>query len=161
MRLKTLEDENFTNFKDVTMTIGTISCNGKCCIEADIPICVCLNDSWRAAPVMDIPNVTLCNRYLSNPMTKGIVFAGLEPFEQYEEVKGFINTLRNEMRCNDPVIIYTGYYKDEIQKQVEELSQFENIIIKFGRYIPNMESRYDEVLGVTLASNNQYAERIA
>ena len=37
---------------------------------------------------------------------------------------------------------------------------FTNIIIKFGRYIPNQKPHYDEVLGVNLASDNQYAERI-
>ena len=35
-----------------------------------------------------------------------------------------------------------------------------NIIIKFGRFIPNRPSRYDEVLGVELASDNQFAKRI-
>ena len=34
------------------------------------------------------------------------------------------------------------------------------VIIKFGRFIPNRPSRYDEVLGVTLASDNQFAMRV-
>ena len=37
---------------------------------------------------------------------------------------------------------------------------FKNIIIKYGRYIPDQEPHYDEVLGVNLASDNQYAERL-
>ena len=35
------------------------------------------------------------------------------------------------------------------------------IIIKWGRYIPNRPSRYDEILGVTLASDNQYGKQIS
>ena len=49
------------------------------------------------------------------------------------------------------------YHTDEI----EELERCENIIVKYGRYIPDQEKHYDEVLGVYLASNNQYAERIS
>ena len=40
------------------------------------------------------------------------------------------------------------------------LLKYKNIIIKFGRYIPNSENKYDEILGVTLASQNQYAKRV-
>jgi hypothetical protein len=40
------------------------------------------------------------------------------------------------------------------------LKNFDNIIIKYGRFIPNQEQHYDETLGVNLASNNQYAERL-
>ena len=39
-------------------------------------------------------------------------------------------------------------------------SNYDNIIIKFGRYIPNQQSHFDIVLGVNLASDNQYAERL-
>ena len=44
---------------------------------------------------------------------------------------------------------------------VEELKKYPNIVVKYGRYIPNSESHYDEVLGITLASSNQYAEKIS
>lgn len=44
--------------------------------------------------------------------------------------------------------------------KVEQLKPFKNIIIKFGRYIPNQTSHHDDVLGVTLASPNQKGELI-
>ena len=34
---------------------------------------------------------------------------------------------------------------------------WDNIIIKFGRFIPDQKSTFDSVLGVELASQNQYA----
>ena len=40
-------------------------------------------------------------------------------------------------------------------------SCFPNIIIKFGRFIPNQEGHYDEVLGINLASKNQFGEKIS
>jgi hypothetical protein len=46
-----------------------------------------------------------------------------------------------------------SFYKD--------LCQFSNIIIKFGRFRPGQEPHYDEVLGVKLASDNQYAKRVS
>ena len=41
------------------------------------------------------------------------------------------------------------------------LKKYSNIIIKFGRFIPNQKPHYDPVLGVELASDNQYGEKIS
>ena len=61
------------------------------------------------------------------------------------------------------IIIWTGYTKQECEDLIYLLRNkmnFKNIIIKYGRYIPNQTPHYDEVLGVKLASDNQYAERL-
>lgn len=161
MTIKTIVDEDFVNYKKPVMYIGTAICDGKCCVEAGIPMSVCQNDGWRIyAPIVMIDD-DIIRRYLSNPITKALCFAGLEPFLQFEEMYKLISKLRNEYHCDDTVVIYTGYYKEEIDKQLQTLKQFKNIIVKFGRYIPNSPTRYDEVLGVTLASDNQYAEQIS
>ena len=78
--------------------------------------------------------------------TRGYIWR-LEPFEQFEELQHFIYLLRTEFMCDDDVVIYTGYYPDEIKDALDILRGFKNIIIKFGRYIPNRQSRYDEILG--------------
>jgi len=161
MRVITIKDEDFVNYHEPVMFIGTIQCGGKCCIEAGIPLSVCQNDTWRGTPPLDMSDEKIIKRYSNNLITKGIVFGGLEPFEQYDELKTFISCLRNSFQNNDPVIIYTGYDKDEISAQITELAaNFTNIIVKFGRYVPGQEKHYDEVLGVSLASPNQYAEKI-
>ena len=159
MRIKTIVDEDFTNYKKPSMFIGTISCAGKCCIEAGIPLSVCQNDSWRKNPIIDMDDIRIVDRYINNPYTDAIVFGGLEPFEQFNELLTFIDTFRKV--CDDLVIIYSGYTKDELGDYLKELAVYPNIIVKFGRYIPNDVSRFDDVLGVTLASSNQYAERIS
>ena len=41
------------------------------------------------------------------------------------------------------------------------LKKYKNIIIKFGRYIPNRPKKYDNILGIDLVSDNQYAEVIS
>ena len=60
----------------------------------------------------------------------------------------------------DDVVIYTGYKEEEILDKINVLKSYEPIIIKFGRYVPNQKSHYDDVLGVNLASDNQYAKII-
>lgn len=159
MRFLTIIDEDFTNYKVPSMFIGTIKCGGKCCIEAGIPLCVCHNDQWRNKSPLNVSNEELVNRYLSNRLTSAIVFGGLEPFEQWDELKTFVKVFRD--KSNDDIVIYTGYNKDEISEEIQELSKYPNIIIKFGRYIPDSQNRYDSVLCVTLASENQYAEKIS
>ena len=57
------------------------------------------------------------------------------------------------------VIIYTGFYREEIEETIDSLSRNKSnkLIVKYGRFIPNSKKRYDNVLGVTLSSDNQYA----
>ena len=161
MRVKTVVDEDFTNYKKASMFVGTISCGGKCCTEAGLPLSVCQNDGWRSCAPIVISDRQLCQRYLGNPMTKAVVFGGLEPMEQFGELIRFLFMLRRVFGCSDDVVIYTGYDKAEIQEQVERLKEYENIIIKFGRYRPNESAHLDETLGVCLASDNQYAGKIS
>lgn len=162
MRVKAIVDEDFVNYQKPSMFIGTISCGGKCCIEGGLPLSVCQNDGWRGNAPIDIRDRVIIERYLHNGISQAIVFGGLEPMEQFDELFEFIDVLRNQYKCDDDVVIYTGYNREEISGIVERLaSRFNNIVIKFGRYIPNIKSRFDEVLGVTLASENQYAERIS
>lgn len=161
MRVKTIVDEDFINYKKPAMFIGTISCGGKCCTEGNFPLSVCQNDGWRGCAPVDYQDEVLVKRYLQNPLTQAIVFGGLEPFEQTAELLSLIKTLREDFDCHDDVVIYTGYYPAEIDNIVTRLSVFDNIIIKFGRYIPNMKSKFDEVLGVNLVSDNQYAIKIS
>ena len=44
---------------------------------------------------------------------------------------------------------------------VDFLKSYKNIIIKFGRFIPNDKPHRDTILGVNLASSNQYAKKIS
>ena len=161
MIIRTIVDEDFINYKQPSMYIGTAYCNGKCCREAGIPMSVCQNDEWRKTATVAMADDDIIKRYLSNDITSAICFAGLEPFEQFSEMFGLISKLRNDYHCNDTVVIYTGYNKSEISHEVKSLQALSNIVIKFGRFVPNQSKHYDEVLGVNLASDNQYAEQIS
>jgi len=159
MLIKTIIDEDFNNYKKPSMFVGTCLCNWKCCIESGIPITTCQNQQLSKEPNIDYSNENLTKRYLNNPITQSIVFGGLEPVLQFEELIGFIDYFRQSN--DDDIVIYTGYYSHEIQDKIDQLKQYKNIIIKFGRFIPNQKPHYDSFLGVNLASNNQYAEKIS
>lgn len=158
MRIKSLQDEDFVNYKKPSMFICTASCGGKCCKELNLPLSICQNDELRSCPTSQYDDIRIIRRYLSNPITHAIVFGGLEPFEQYDEVADFIQLFREF--SEDDVVIYTGYNEEELPEQIKELRQYGSVIVKFGRFIPDQESHYDEVLGVNLASNNQYAKQL-
>lgn len=160
MRVNYIVYEDFVNYKKPSMFIGTISCNGKCCIESGVPLSVCQNDALRSREPIVMDDNKLCESYLKNKLTSAVVFGGLEPFEQFSEVYNFIYTFRNKFKCEDDVVIYTGYYPEEIEEELSALKQFKNMVVKFGRYIPNQKYVYDEVLGVELASDNQYGVRL-
>ena len=157
MEIKTLLDEDFVNYKKASMFIGFPSCTFKC--EKECGKQVCQNSALATSLALDVSINELIKRYINNPITEAIVCGGLEPFDTYKQLLEFITELRKQ--TDDDIVIYTGYYKNEIQDYINELMQFKNIIIKFGRYIPDQQDHYDDILGVKLASNNQYAEKIS
>ena len=118
-------------------------------------------DNFNPGKAAEFRDRNQSGAFFSNKLTSAIVFGGLEPFEQWDELHDFIRSIRKEYNCSDDIVIYTGYNKDEISYQITILKEFENIIIKFGRYVPNEESHFDETLGVFLVSNNQYGEKIS
>ena len=153
MKIKGLITEDFVNYKKASMTIIFPYCTFKCGKD------YCQNSSLAKTPIIEISIDDLVNRYINNPITEAVVMQGLEPFDSWNDLKEFVQKLREYN--NDDIVIYTGYNKDEVSKYIKELSVYSNIIIKFGRYIPNQDGHYDDVLGVYLISNNQYAERIS
>ena len=157
MKLKGLQDEDFVNYKKPAMFIGFPSCTWKC--EKECGKRVCQNGALATSPIKNIDINKIVNRYINKPITSAIVCGGLEPFDTWEDLYKLIFYFRQ--KTEDDIIIYTGYYKEEKEKYINCLKQFSNIIIKYGRYIPGHEKHYDEILGIYLASNNQYAERIS
>ena len=160
MRVKDILHEDFINYKLPSMFISTCFCDYKCCTELGLDIGVCQNAPLAQSENIDIPDQTIYEHFVNNSITKAVIIGGLEPMIQINEVVNLINLFRIQGE-DCPFIIYTGYYPNEIPEPLDRLKQYKNIIVKFGRYIPNSQSKYDEVLGVTLASSNQYAEVIS
>ena len=157
MRIHGVISEDFVNYKKPSLFIGTCFCDWKCCKEQNLDVGVCQNAPHAKSSILDFPNELLFDLFAANDITEAVVIGGLEPMLQIAEVLQLIEFFREwgEM-C--PFVIYTGYYPHEIESQLESLKRFKNIIVKYGRYIPDDDERYDEVLGVILASSNQYAE---
>lgn len=134
-------------------------CSFKC--DKENGCLMCQNSSLVHEPTHNITVRTLIERYISNPITKAIVFGGLEPFDSPEELDWFIKILRWNYQQNDDVVIYTGYTEEELanNRYYKSILGYGNIIIKYGRFRPNQNPHYDEVLGVNLVSDNQYARR--
>lgn len=153
MKIKGLISEDFVNYKKVSMTIMFPHCTFKCGAEH------CQNSPLAKSKAYDIDIDETIEKYLDNPITEAIVMQGLEPLDSWSDLLLFIEKFRE--KAQDDVVIYTGYDKSEITDKINILKQFPNIVIKTGRYIPNQEKHYDEVLGVELASPNQKAERIS
>ena len=156
MIINQLIDEDFVNYKFPSMYIGFPKCTFKC--EKECGLQVCQNSILAKSPKIDVDVDKIVDRYMSNPITEAVVVAGLEPFDTLEDLYTFICNFRE--KSNDDIVIYTGYYRNEIQEQIDKFKCLGNIVIKFGRFIPDQKSHYDEILGVNLASNNQYAERL-
>lgn len=157
MRIKDIFDETYQDYKKPSMLIATCMCDWKCCRESGRDNSLCQNSSIARQKTIDIPDEEIVERYMNNPLTHSVIVGGLEPFLQFDELLSLISKFREA--TDDDIVIYTGYYESEVEDLIQSLSVFENIIIKFGRFIPNDTPRYDEVLGVTLSSKNQYAKR--
>ena len=155
MIIKAINEEDFTNYKKPSMFVAFPRCSWKC--EKECGKRVCQNGALAAAPDIEVYATSLVGRYLENPITKAVVIGGLEPMDSFSELEDFILTFR--LWSNDDVVIYTGYTEEEIKNKIERLKLYSPIVIKFGRYIPDMKPHFDDELGVCLASDNQYAKR--
>ena len=171
MRIKGIIDEDFTNYKLPAMYIAFGHCTFKCDIENGENLCQ--NCSLVKEPDIEVSKEALIERYLSNPITSAIVLAGLEPLDDFTELFAFIDCARRQFRIDDPIIIYTGYTEEEcingqfsnskLQKDKTFADEWKllleyGVIVKYGRFRPNQEPHFDEVLGVRLVSDNQYAK---
>jgi len=157
MILKGLIDEDFSNYKKASMILFFPYCSFKCDIECGSQ--VCQNSALASAKDINISTDRIIERYLNNNLTTAIVCSGLEPFDTYYSLMRLVCKIREV--SNDDIIIYTGYDVEEILDEINELSKYPNIIVKFGRFSPDSIKRYDDLLGIWLASDNQYAERIS
>lgn len=157
MILKGLVDEDFLQYKEPSMFLIFPHCTLKCDKEQGKQICQ--NCGLLNANIHAVSNGYVINRYVNNPITKAVVIGGLEPFDDFEQLNLFVSDFRKV--SDDIIVIYTGFYENEIKFYLEKLSEFKNIIIKFGRFIPDQKTHYDEILGVYLGSDNQYARKIS
>ena len=157
MKIKGVVMEDFSNYKLPSMFIIFPICNWKC--EKECGERVCQNSTLVKLPNIEISEDKIIEKYLSNPISKAVVIGGLEPFDSWSDLLLFIKKFRD--KSQDVCVIYTGYNKEEITDKINILKQYSNIIIKFGRYIPNQKKHFDEILGVQLASPNQHAEVIS
>ena len=163
MKILGIIDEDIVNYKKCSMYIAFPYCTFKCGKEN------CQNKELENAPLIDVGVEEVCERYLNNPITEAIVFGGLEPLDSGFEIMELIDHLRRIHACEDDIVVYTGYTEDELNNPeftklnalYKNICKYPNIIIKFGRYIPNQEPHFDKVLGINLISNNQYGKRVS
>lgn len=159
MKVKGIVPEDFTNYRLPSMFIISSMCDWKCCTEQGLDIKVCQNQQLVNTKTFEASNEALYRLFHNNDITKAVVIGGLEPFLQFNEICELIKFFRDQGEGCE-FVIYSGYNSDEIEHEVSILSEYKNIVVKFGRYSPNRPSKYDEVLGITLASDNQYAQII-
>lgn len=158
MIIKGLIVEDFVNYKKPCMVIEMPYCDFKCDKENGCQLCQ--NSSLINEKEIDISIERIIETYyINNPITKAIVFQGLEPLYEIGELIDSIKIIRTY--TNDDIVIYTGYTEDESRIFIDKIKQYPNIIMKFGRFRPNQEPHYDDVLEVKLASNNQYGKIIS
>lgn len=134
----------------------TFKCNKECGRD------ICQNTPLKDSQLLDISADEIVEKYVSNPISEAIVMQGLEPFDSFEDLCALV--CRFSKKSVDDIVIFTGYEEDEITDKVadlESLTMSNTLIIKFGRFIPGQQPHVDPVLGVKLASDNQYAKEIA
>lgn len=157
MIIKDIIDTDIVNYKEISMFIIFPVCNTfKCGKE------LCQNSKVALMPNIDISIDSIIKRYISNPISKAIVCGGLEPFDSWDDLYWLVTKFRDN-NIKDVIVIYTGYTAEEINDKgyIDILKKYPNIIIKFGRFIPNQPHYYDDLLGVELTSPNQYSIKIS
>jgi hypothetical protein len=157
MILKGIVDEDFVQYKKPCMTLMFPRCSFKC--EQRLKEKICQNSSLALSPDIEVNTYDVVKRFFNSKISKVLCCSGLEPFDSPEDLNKLITLLRFCDYENE-IIIYTGYTEEEVIENFSWIFAHKNLIIKFGRFIPNSEHIFDEILGVELMSNNQYAKHI-
>lgn len=160
MRLRQVKLEDFVNYKKISLFLGTCFCDWKCCIEQKVDLSVCQNTRLVQSIITNYsPKEIYHDMYCASSLHQAIVFGGLEPMLQFNEMLDVIDYFRQNTQ--DDIIIYTGYEPTEIQQSIEQIKRYPNIFMKFGRFKLNSPHHIDPVLGVELASENQRGVKIS
>ena len=157
MQIKGVLYEDFVNYKKPSMLVMFPKCSFKC--DKECGSSVCQNSALAQGTTIVVSADYLVENFMANPFTSAIVCAGLEPMDSLDDLFTFVHIVRRHTEKD--IVIYTGYNEDEIEDIVYQLKQYPNIYIKFGRFIPGHTPHYDEVLGVNLASDNQYGKKVS
>ena len=107
MLLKGIREEDFLQYKKPSMVILFPNCTFKCNKESGCA--VCQNSALATALPIEVSVTDIINKSISNYITSSIVFAGLEPFDSFDDMIKLISVFR--MFTLDDIVIYTGYYK--------------------------------------------------
>lgn len=155
MLVKTLfiNDCDIVNYKEACMFIGAgYSCSRGC------PNCQ--NEALKGTQPHLTKGERIVEDYLHLPITHAIVFGGLEPLDDLDNLTEWVRLFRD--KTNDPIIIYSGDSPESprVGNAVTRLKRYKNIIFKLGEYHTGQEPHYDELLGVKLASDNQHGYRL-
>lgn len=144
--------ETFVDYKKTGLYVSGSRCNLKCK--------ECFNENLKHSPTIKIKPIQFVEDYIiKNQVIESVIFSGLNWFDKFEDLLQLVNCIR--VKTDIDIVIYTGYKESEVLSEIDMLKENKNIIVKFGEYIPNDMEVYDEVLGITLASSNQYAKKIS
>lgn len=163
-RLVDIKTDDISDYKHTAMLLVFPNCLGKCknCQNSKLQKRNKFNDIFVTAE-------SIINYYNRLKTHSAIVCAGLEPFDSFYDLKDIFECfVDSAKKPENDFVIYTGYYYDEIKENVDELHDYlkrnnknslKRLIIKFGRYDetqPNRKGDVNPILGVTLATCNQY-----
>ena len=156
MLIKGIKDECLNDFKQIGTLIIFPNCNFKC--DHDCGRHVCQNSHLAKEPVMEFPIAKIIKRHLESDFSTALICGGLEPLDSINDLYALIKEFRQV--SNDPVVIYTGYTEDEANNILgwDDIKWLGNLYVKYGRFIPDQQPHFDEILGVNLASDNQYGK---
>lgn len=160
MRVRGRITEDFTNYKRPGLYVPCCYCDFKCCHDCAADKSMCQNSMAAEVPITEIDDNDIMQAYSNSLIAKAVIFGGFEPFWQIDEIEQLLKKFRAE-GIHAPFVIYTGYTECEVMHLAARLFPYGDIIIKYGRYRPNEKEHMDDVLGVRLASNNQYAKSYA
>lgn len=155
-----VKSDNITDYIKTSLLLVFPYCSGKCkgCQNYELQK---KGDSLKKQFKID----SIISYYDSLTTHEAIVCAGLEPFDSFNDLYLLVENLFSDENRNIDFVIYTGYYKEEIENLVNNMIKLlkdnnKSLIIKYGRYDEtDIKEWKSNILGVKISTKNQYIEK--
>ena len=117
----------------------------------------CCHEDRHTKELLCTDSEVIIQEVLDYKFSQGIILGGFEWTEQPDELMDLVDKAYSK---GLQIILYTHHTKEDLQRILPWIYKYKGIYIKYGEYREDLRTTGHVMYGVTLATSNQYIEKV-